>query len=209
MSDVTDITNFTEENANQFLVFNLGEEPYGVEILRVKEIIEYDGLTRVPMSPDYIKGVINLRGNVVPVVDVMTLFTRNSVHITAKTCIIIVEIVGEEESFQAGILVDSVKEVVDIQSENIDSAPTFKTQVGTDFIQGIGKIGDDFVILLNLKLLLSLDELSQISERMKNEEGQIVDSDESIESSESGESSNSEESSESGPAPEEKEMAAV
>ena len=194
MSDVTDITNFTTENANQFLVFNLGEEPYGVEILRVKEIIEYDGLTRVPMSPDYIKGVINLRGNVVPVVDVMTLFTRNSVNITIKTCIIIVEIVGEEESFQAGILVDSVKEVVDIQNENIDSAPTFKTQVGTDFIQGIGKIGDDFVILLNLKLLLSLDELSQITERMKNEEG-LVETDESSESSVSTESSESEGSS--------------
>jgi len=169
---MSDIENF--ESENQFLLFNLGEEQYGVEILRVKEIIEYGGMTRVPMAPDYIKGVINLRGNVVPVVDLLTLFSNNSVAITDRTCIIITEIVEDDESISAGILADSVREVLDIHDENIDDAPSFKTQVETEFIKGLGKVGDEFVIILNIKLLLSLSELHRISKKTENIEGEKV-----------------------------------
>jgi len=147
----------------QILTFQLDNEKFGVEILKVKELIEYSGMTKVPMVPDYIRGVINLRGNVVPVVDLLFLFSKKPSEITKKSCIIIVESLVSGEAVYTGILVDTVNEVIDISSSDIDPPPAFGTNLRTDFILGMGKVGEEIVILLNMEYLLSFDELSSLS----------------------------------------------
>jgi len=151
----------TEES--QFLTFILGEEKFGVGILRVKEIKEYTDLTSVPMMPKYIPGVINLRGNVVPIIDVNYLFFKKPSPITRKSCMIILEIFNETEQKHSdvGILVDSVNQVIDIPPSEIESSPSIGTKIRTDFISGIGKYENEFIIILNIKKILSIHEIAK------------------------------------------------
>jgi purine-binding chemotaxis protein CheW len=148
----------------QFLTFQMGPEEYGINILNVKEIIGYSPVTKIPMVPEYILGVMNVRGNVVPVVDLAPRFGTIASPISKLTCIVIVEIEEGEDVIDIGILVDSVEDVVDISEEDVESAPGFGAKLRADFISGIGKIGERFVILLNINRVLDINELARFDQ---------------------------------------------
>lgn len=148
----------------QYLTFLLSNELFGLGILYIKEIIEYESVTHVPMMPDYIPGVINLRGNVVPVIDLNTRFYKKKTETNRKTCIIITEIKLEKENLDVGLLVDAVNEVVDIPENQIEEAPSFGSKIRLDFIQGIGKLENQFVIILKINQILDLSEIQTIQE---------------------------------------------
>jgi len=143
---------------SQFLTFMLGEERYAVGILHIKEIIEYGSLATVPMMPDCVRGVINLRGAVVPVMDLSARFGRGQSVIGKRSCIVIVEAGGEEKQV-LGMLVDAVNAVVEIGAEDIEPAPSFGTRIRPDFIAGMGKYNGRFVILLDIGRVLSSEEI--------------------------------------------------
>ncbi|MDH5518508.1 MAG: chemotaxis protein CheW [Gammaproteobacteria bacterium] len=168
MKDITTVETSHDDSAagdaNQYLTFVLGGENYGVSILVIKEILEYHEPTTVPMMPDFIRGVINLRGSVVPVVDLSLRLGKKTTEVGKRTCVVIIEIVHEEESIEIGIVVDAVNEVIDIVPENIEAAPNFGAKIRTDFIQGMGKVAEKFVVLLNIDHVLSIEELSVIND---------------------------------------------
>ncbi len=149
---------------HQYLTFELGGELFAIGILAIKEIIEFGGLTTVPMMPEFIRGVINLRGAVVPVVDLSARFGRPPSTITRRSCIVIIESRFEEDSQDIGVIVDTVQEVLEIPPAEIEPPPTFGTRIRPDFIQGMGKLGNRFVIILNLARILSVDEMSVLAQ---------------------------------------------
>lgn len=152
------------ESTNQYLTFTLGDEVFALDIASVREVLEYTTITKVPRTPEAIRGVINLRGRAVPVVDVRLKFGMPETERTVNTCIIIVEVrLGGEETV-LGALADSVKEVMDIEPKDIEPAPRMGTSIRADFIQGIGKQGDDFIILLDIDRVFTEDELSVAEE---------------------------------------------
>lgn len=153
---------------NQFLTFQSGNEVLGIDILYIKEIKEYHTITTIPMVPDFIKGVINLRGKVVPIIDLAVRFGRKPTIITKRTCVVVVEIVFEEEKYDVGILVDSVNEVLGLNAEDIESAPSFGTNIRNEFIKGFGKVDNSFIILLNIDKVLSISEISNIEDSIFN-----------------------------------------
>lgn len=156
----------TKAEDRQYLTFMLGGDGYAISILCIKEIIEYQGLTEVPMMPACIRGVINLRGAVVPVLDLAARFGRTSNPVTRKTCIVIVETQSPDDlRLDIGVVVDAVNAVVDIAAADIEPAPAFGARIRTDFIEGIGKVNGKFVILLSVGQILSSDELSQLAPR--------------------------------------------
>jgi purine-binding chemotaxis protein CheW len=144
----------------QYLTFHLGGEEYAIGILRVKEIIEYGTLTVVPQTPPSIRGVINLRGNVVPVVDLALKFGIPQSPITNRTCIIIVEVELRGEQTVIGIIADSVSQVIELAPSEILPAPSFGTRVRVDFLHGMGKADKKFSLILNIDKVLSIDELT-------------------------------------------------
>ena len=146
----------------QYLTFVLGGEMYAIAILSVKEIIDYGNLTVVPMMPDCIRGVINLRGAVVPVVDLARRFSSGSTEITRRSCIVIVEVETDGEHQDIGVIVDAVSEVLEIGHDQIEPTPAFGAKIRTDFIQGMGKVGGRFVIVLNVNRVLSTEDLSML-----------------------------------------------
>ena len=152
------------DGIQQYLTFMLGGEMFAMGILTVKEIIEYANLTEVPMMPACVRGVINLRGAVVPVADLAVRFGRNAAAVTKRTCIVIVEVTLNGERQDVGVVVDAVNEVLDIAASDIEPPPSFGARLRTDFIQGMGKVNNKFVILLNVDHVLALDELAEISE---------------------------------------------
>jgi purine-binding chemotaxis protein CheW len=146
----------------QYLTFLLAGEVFAIGILAIKEIIEYHGVTEVPMMPAAVRGVINLRGAVVPVVDPLARFGRPSSPITKRSCIVIVEVEGsggDEDAQVIGVVVDAVNEVVDIAAQDIEPAPAFGARIRGDFIRGVGKVRGKFVILLDPNCVLSVEEL--------------------------------------------------
>ena len=147
----------------QFLTFLLGSEMFAIDILGIKEIIEYGNLTSVPMMPEFIRGVINLRGAVVPVVDLSARFGRSASAVTRRSCIVIIEAEGEEEKQDIGVVVDSVSEVLEIPAAEIEPAPSFGAKIRTEFIHGMGKVKDKFVIILDANKVLSVDEMAMLS----------------------------------------------
>jgi purine-binding chemotaxis protein CheW len=146
---------------SQFLTFMLGQDPYAVGILHIKEIIEYGSLATVPMMPDCVRGVINLRGAVVPVMDLSARFGRGPSVIGKRSCIVIVEVDGGDGECKQvlGMLVDAVNAVVEIAAGDIEPAPSFGTRIRPDFIAGIGKFNGKFVILLDIEHVLSNEEI--------------------------------------------------
>ncbi|WDE06427.1 chemotaxis protein CheW [Thalassomonas viridans] len=149
---------------DQFLTFSLGGDKYGLDILSVKEIIEYAELTRIPLMPDFIRGVLNLRGLVVPIIDLLARFGGEPAEITRRSCFVIVEVESDEGAIEIGMLVDEVNDVVEISRDNIEPTPSFGNQIRTDFISGMGKISGHFIVLLQIAKVLSIDELSLLSE---------------------------------------------
>ena len=148
----------------QYLTFVLGGATFGIEILSIKEIIEYGQLTAVPMMPAFIRGVINLRGAVVPVIDLQARFGRESSPVSKRTCIVIVEIASGGETQDVGIVVDQVNEVVQIPGSEIEPAPSFGAGIRTDFIAGMGKLDGRFIVILRLEAVLAVDELAPLTE---------------------------------------------
>lgn len=149
--------------ANQYLTFTLGGEMFAVGILNVKEIIEYGSLTEIPMMPAFIRGVINLRGAVVPVIDLSARFGGKTAEIGRRTCIVIVEVQQEEGRHDIGIMVDAVSEVLEIAGSEIEPAPAFGARIRADFIDGMGKVGGKFVIILDIMRVLSVDEMAAVA----------------------------------------------
>jgi purine-binding chemotaxis protein CheW len=138
----------------KYLTFALAHEEYGLEILKVREIIGYMDITAVPQTPHHVKGVINLRGQVIPVIDLRGKFGMDSTEVTDETCIIVVEITQNNRAYNTGIVVDHVQEVLDIAGKDIEEAPQFGSSVDTNFILGMGKIGDTVKILLDIDKVL-------------------------------------------------------
>ncbi|MBS4096542.1 MAG: chemotaxis protein CheW [Sulfuricella sp.] len=153
-----------ELDQHQYLTFMLGGEIYAIGILCIKEIIEYGQLTVVPMMPGFVRGVINLRGAVVPVVDLSSRFGKASTGVTRRSCIVIVEAEGGEGRQDVGVLVDAVNEVLEIPAADIEPPPSFGARIRADFISGMGKVGGHFVIVLNVDRVLSVDEMSQLNQ---------------------------------------------
>jgi purine-binding chemotaxis protein CheW len=143
----------------KYLTFNLDQEEYGIGILKIKEIIGMMPVTSVPQTPDFIKGVINLRGKVIPVMDLRLRFGMAAVDYTERTCIIVVEIQGRSGHIMIGIVVDAVSEVLNIRSEEIEETPTFGAKLDTDYILGMAKMEGGVKILLDIDRVLSSNEL--------------------------------------------------
>lgn len=151
------------EAEHQYLSFRLGEETFGLGILGVREIIEYGGVTDVPMMPPCVRGVINLRGAVVPVLDLSSRFGRGPSTIGRRSCIVIVESGASSEQQVLGLLVDAVNAVLDIDPGQIEPAPSFGAGLRNDFISGIGKVDGKFVILVNLDAVLNVPEIAAMA----------------------------------------------
>lgn len=147
-----------EKQIDKYLTFALGQEEYGLEILKVREIIGLMDITSVPRMPGFVRGVINLRGKVIPVIDLRLKFNMETVDDTKETCIIVVDIKG----VPMGVIVDRVSEVVDISRENIEETPDFGVSVDTQFIMGIGKSGEKVVMILDIEKVLSTSEINTI-----------------------------------------------
>lgn len=147
----------------QYLTFSLGGEMFGLGILNVKEIIEYGNLTEIPMMPAFIRGVINLRGSVVPVIDLAARFGGQPTTVGRRTCIVIIEVPDEDARHDIGIIVDAVSEVLEIPGEEIEPAPSFGAKIRADFIFGMGKVNGKFVILLNIDKVLSVEEIAMLT----------------------------------------------
>lgn len=143
------------DREGKYLSFALANEEYGLEILKVREIIGYIDVTAVPQTPHYVKGVINLRGQVIPVVDLRAKFGMETTEVTDETCIIVVEITQAGRQCSTGIIVDRVQEVLDIAGRDIEDAPQFGSSVNTDFILGMGKVNDSVKILLDIDRVLA------------------------------------------------------
>ena len=152
-----------DETPSQYLTFALGGEMFAVGILNVKEIIEYGNLTEIPMMPAFIRGVINLRGSVVPVIDLSARFGGKSAELGRRTCIVIVEVSDADMQHDIGIMVDAVSEVLDIPNSEIEPPPSFGAKIRADFILGMGKVAGKFVIILNIDKVLSVDEIAQLT----------------------------------------------
>lgn len=151
----------------QYLTFHLASEMFAIGILNIKEIIEYGQITGVPMMPEFVRGVINLRGQVVPVIDLQTRFGRKSTSVSKRTCIVIVDVVVDDERQDIGVVVDSVSEVIDIPAKEIEKAPGFGAKLRPDFIRGMGKIDGKFVVILNIDNVLSVDEMARLSQGLE------------------------------------------
>jgi purine-binding chemotaxis protein CheW len=146
--------------AGKYLTFRLDREEYGLEILKVREIIGLMGITKVPRTPHYIRGVINLRGKVIPVLDLRAKFGMEVIADTEETCIIVVDVESSGGAIMMGILVDAVSEVLDIQAGEIEEPPTFGSEVDTRFILGIGKVKNSVKILLDIDRVLTGVDIS-------------------------------------------------
>ncbi|GAB3192873.1 chemotaxis protein CheW [Hydrogenophaga aquatica] len=154
----------TGEQQQQYLTFTLAEEMFAIGILSIREILEYGQLTEVPMTPPFIRGVINLRGAVVPVIDLAVRFGRQPRDVTKRTCIVIIETgTGQGQTQQMGIVVDAVSEVLEIPPTEIEPPPAFGARIRIDFIKGMGKIAGRFVVILDVNRILSIDEVAVVA----------------------------------------------
>ena len=152
------------DTAAQYLTFSLGEEVFAMDIRTVREIIQYGPMTTVPLMPGFVRGVINLRGAVVPVIDLQARFGRPAAHVGKKTCIVIFDAVRAGERVELGLLVDAVSEVIEIAAGQIEPAPNFGTTVRRDFIRGMGKVANRFVIILEPDKAFDVNEMAELCE---------------------------------------------
>jgi purine-binding chemotaxis protein CheW len=156
------------EKKDKYLTFALGAEEYGLEILKVREIIGYMSITNIPQAPPHVEGVINLRGQVIPIVDLRSKFGMETTTVTDETCIIVVEVSQNTRTFNTGIIVDHVSEVLAIEDEKIEEAPQLRTSIDNDFILGMGKVNDSVIILLDIDRTLDCDAFEMLSTNAAN-----------------------------------------
>lgn len=150
------------EVVTQYLSFMLGDEVFALDISKVREVLDFTSVTKVPQTPDYMRGVINLRGGVVPVVDLKLKFGMEETAKTVNTCTIIVEVALEGESVVLGALADSVREVFDLKPEDMEPAPRIGTQLKTEFLKGMGKKDDTFILILDIDRVFSSEEIELV-----------------------------------------------
>jgi purine-binding chemotaxis protein CheW len=154
-----------QEATLQYLTFSLGDEVFAMDIRSVREIIQHAAMTAVPLMPDFVRGVINLRGAVVPVIDLQARFGRPPASVGKKTCIVIFDASRDGEKAELGLLVDAVSEVIDIAAANIELPPQFGTSIRRDFIRGLGKVEGEFVVILETERALNIDDMALIAEQ--------------------------------------------
>ncbi len=150
------------DREGKYLTFTMADEEYGIGILKIKEIIGMMPITTVPRTPEFVKGVINLRGKVIPVMDLRLRFGMEAIDYTERTCIIVVEIQGQTGTIQIGIVVDSVSEVLNINGEDIEDTPTFGAKLNTEYILGMAKMEGGVKILLDIDKVLSSEEIDSL-----------------------------------------------
>lgn len=148
----------------QYLTFSLGDEVFAMDIRSVREIIQYGSLTVVPLMPAFVRGVINLRGAVVPVIDLQSRFGRNVAQVGKKTCVIIFDVGPDGDKVELGLLVDAVSEVIDIGAAQIEPPPQFGTTIAREFILGLGKVGSEFIVILEPERALNIDDMAALAE---------------------------------------------
>ncbi len=146
----------------QYLTFKLDDEVFALDITKVREVLDFTTVTKVPRTPEFMRGVINLRGSVVPVVDLRLKFGMTKTEKTVNTCIIIVEVVVDSETTILGALADSVQEVMDLEPDHIEPAPKIGTRLNTEFIKGMGKRDNNFIIILDIDRVFSTNELALV-----------------------------------------------
>ncbi len=154
--------NAMTEREGKYLTFSMAGEEYGIGILKIKEIIGMMPITTVPQTPEFVKGVINLRGKVIPIVDLRARFGMDTIDYTERTCIIVVEIEGDSGTVMIGVVVDAVSEVLNIKGEDIEETPTFGTKLNTDYILGMAKMEGSVKILLDIDRVLSDEEVAAL-----------------------------------------------
>ena len=163
------------DTTNQYLTFSLSDELYALEVSKVKEVLEYQAITRVPKTPDFMRGVINVRGGIVPIVDLRLKFGLPAQEQTVDTCIIVLEISIENETITVGTIADNVHEVVEIQPEEIEPTPKIGTRLDTDFIEGIGKNNDRFLVILNIDKILTSEEITSMADQAAQDTGSSIE----------------------------------
>lgn len=149
-------------DTTQYLTFKLSDETYALDIGKVREVLDFTTATKVPRTPDFMRGVINLRGSVVPVIDMKLKFGMEATEKTVNTCVIITEVTVDGETAVLGCLADSVQEVLDLDAEHISPAPRIGTKLNTDFIKGMGKREDGFLMILDINKIFSVDEIAAV-----------------------------------------------
>jgi purine-binding chemotaxis protein CheW len=157
---IMSVSQITE--TRQYLTFKLGNEIFATDVAKVREVLDFTTITEIPRTPDFMSGVINLRGSVVPVVDLRLCFEMSKTVRTRNTCIVVVEVLLENESTVIGALADSVEEVIDLEPDQIQPAPRIGTQIRTDFIKGMGRRDTQFIMILDIDRVFSAEELSAI-----------------------------------------------
>ena len=155
----------TMEDVLQYLTFSLGDEVFAMDIRSVREIIQHGAMTVVPLMPNFVRGVINLRGAVVPVIDLQARFGRPIAQVGKKTCVIIFDVGPPGDKVELGLLVDSVSEVIDIASSHIEPPPQFGTTIAREFIHGLGKVGTEFIVILEPERALNIDDMVALAQQ--------------------------------------------
>ena len=151
-----------DTKAGKYLTFKMADEDYGISLLKVREIIGMMPITSVPRTPDFVKGVINLRGKVIPVTDLRLRFGMPEIDYTDRTCIIVVEVEGQDITIQMGIVVDAVTEVLPVKAEEIEAAPEFGAKVDTQYILGMANMDDSVKILLDIDRVMTPEEIAEL-----------------------------------------------
>ena len=159
-------TTITE--TTQYLSFKLGEEVFAVDVAKVREILDVTAITKVPQTPEYMRGVINLRGSVVPVMDMRLKFGLPATGRTVNTCIIVMEVVHDGETMVLGSLADSVQEVLELEPDQIEPPPRIGTRFRTDFIKGMGKYNDLFIIILDIDRIFNAEDLDTLADALSD-----------------------------------------
>ncbi len=160
----------SETSAIQYLTFKLGEEIYAVDVAKVREILDYSPITKVPQTPEFMRGVINLRGSVVPVVDMRLKFSMSPTVKSVNTCIVVVEVILEGEPTIIGALVDSVQEVIELEPTQIEPPPRMGTHLNVEFLRSMGKIGEKFIMILDIDKVFSTSEIIAVQEALQLKE---------------------------------------
>ncbi|OIN91954.1 MAG: hypothetical protein AUJ20_09075 [Comamonadaceae bacterium CG1_02_60_18] len=155
----------SHEGVQQYLTFNLGDEVFAMDIRSVREIIQQGAMTVVPLMPEFVRGIINLRGAVVPVIDLQARLGRALTQAGKKTCVIIFDVGPDGDKVELGLLVDAVGEVIDIAPSAIESAPQFGTTIAREYIYGLGKVGSEFIVILEPERALNIDDMVALTER--------------------------------------------
>ena len=152
-----------KEDALQYLTFSLGDEVFAMDIRSVREIIQHCAMTVVPLMPEFVRGIINLRGAVVPVIDLQSRFGRPKAQVGKKTCVIIFDVGAEGDKVELGLLVDAVSEVIDIAPSQIEPPPQFGTTIAREYIRGLGKVGAEFIVILEPERALNIDDMAALA----------------------------------------------